>query len=99
MANQETALDGRRGISSLLRELGEGGSTLVRHELKLAKLEVSELAREVGTGTGMVAGGAVLALLGALALFTGVVLLVGDQWLRDRYWLGALLVTVLAGAV
>ena len=44
-------------------------------------------------GTAFVAIGAVLALLGTLALFTGIVLLVGDQWLpADLYWVAALLV-------
>jgi hypothetical protein len=42
----------------------------------------------------------VLLLLGGLALAAGVVLLAGDQWLpRDLYWLGALVVTVIAGAI
>jgi len=42
----------------------------------------------------------VLLLLGALATFTGVILLVGDQWLpRDLYWLAALLVALIAGGV
>ncbi len=43
--------------------------------------------------------GAVLALLGTLALIAGLILLVGDQWLRDRYWLAALIVTLVAGVV
>ena len=44
--------------------------------------------------------GGVLALLGVLSLFAGVILLVGDQWLaRDRYWLAALIVTVVTGLV
>jgi drug/metabolite transporter (DMT)-like permease len=42
----------------------------------------------------------VLLLLGTLALATGVVLLAGDQWLPDdRYWLAALVILVLTGAV
>jgi hypothetical protein len=42
----------------------------------------------------------VLLLLGTLATFTGVILLVGDQWLpRDMYWLGALLVALVTGGV
>jgi hypothetical protein len=43
-----------------------------------------------------VAAGGVLALVGVLTFITGLVMLAGDQWLRDRYWLAALLVTVLA---
>jgi uncharacterized membrane protein len=38
----------------------------------------------------------VLALVGALTFVTGLIMLAGDQWLRDRYWLAALLVTVIA---
>jgi hypothetical protein len=91
--------DGRRGIGALLRDLAEGSATLVRQEIRLLRLELSTLLRAAGTGTGFVSIGAVLALLGSLAFFTGVILLVGDQWLRDRYWLGALIVTAIAGGV
>jgi hypothetical protein len=90
--------DGRRGIGTLLRELADGGVTLVRQEAALAKVEVGEAVRGVGLGTAMVAGGGVLALLGALCLMAGVIMLAGDQWLRDRYWLSALVVTAVAGA-
>lgn len=101
------AVDGRpsaagpdpRGLASLLKELAEGSGELVRHELRLASTEARDLARGLGVGTVEVALGAVLALLGALALVAGLILLVGDQWLRDRYWLAALIVTLVAGAV
>ena len=91
--------DGRRGLGALLRDLAEGSATLVRQEIRLIRVELTALLRAAGSGTGFVALGAVLALLGSLAFFTGLILLVGDQWLRDRYWLGALLVTVVAGGV
>jgi hypothetical protein len=42
----------------------------------------------------------VLALLGGLSLLAGVVLLIGDQWLpADLYWVAALIVLVVAGAI
>ena len=92
--------DGRGGIGGLLRELAEGGTTLVRHEVRLARLEVGEAALALGKGTGFVALGGVLALLGGLSLLAGVVLLIGDQWLpRDQYWLAALIVVVLTGGI
>ena len=92
--------DGRRGLGALLRELGEGSAALVRHEVKLAQLEVRGILGGVGRGTAMVASGGVLGLLGTLSLFTGLILLVGDQWLpKDRYWLAALIVTVIAFAI
>ena len=92
-------LDGRRSMGILLRDLAEGSAALVRQEVKLARLEVAAMLKAVGTGTAAVAAGGVLALLGLLAFVTGIILLPGDQWLRDRYWLAALIVTVIVGGV
>lgn len=86
-------------LGALLRELAEGSGALIRNEARLARLEVADALRAVGKGTGFVTGGGVLVLLGALSLLTGLILLGGDQWLRDRYWLAALIVFVLAGAI
>lgn len=92
--------DGRRGIGALLRELAEGGTALVRQELRLAQVEMGEAAAAIGKGTGLVASGAVLGGLGFLALLTGLILLIGDQWLpRDLYWVAALLVVVITGGL
>ena len=91
--------DGRKGVGGLLRDLAEGSAALVRSELKLARLELHKIISSVGLGTAMVASGGVFALLGALSLFTGIVLLGGDQWLHDRYWLAALFFTVIAFAI
>jgi hypothetical protein len=86
-------------MGTLLRDLAEGSATLVRQEVRLAKIEFTGLLRAVGAGTAEVAVGGVLVLVGALALFSGIILLAGDQWLRDRYWLAALIVTVVLGVV
>jgi uncharacterized membrane protein YqjE len=92
--------NGRRSLGTLLRDLAEGSAAIVRGEAKLAKLEVTQIATGIGKGTVFVATGAVLALLGALSLLAGIVLLIGDQWLpADQYWLGALIVLLLAGAI
>jgi uncharacterized membrane protein YqjE len=91
---------GRGGIGGLLRELAEGGTTLVRQEVRLARLELGEAVLALGKGTALVALGGVLALLGALSLLAGIILLIGDQWLpRDQYWLAALIVVVLTGGI
>ena len=92
-------LDGQRSMGSLLRDLAEGSATLVKNEVRLARLEVSTMLRAVGVGTAEIAVGGVLALLGILAFFTGLVLLPGDQWMRDQYWLAALIVTLIAGGI
>jgi len=91
---------GGEGLGALLRDLAEGSASLVRGEILLARKEVSELLGGVARGTAMVAVGGVLALLGTLSLFSGLILLVGDQWLpRDRYWLAALIVVVITGGL
>lgn len=92
-------MDGARSIGSLLRDLAEGSATIVRNEVRLAKIEITEMLRALGVGTGLVASGGVLLLVGGLALLTGVIMLAGDQWLGDAYWLAALIVTALLAAL
>ena len=94
-----TGRENGRGIGALLRDLADGGAALLRQELRLARAEIAAIAKAVGVGTALTASGAVLTVLGAFALFTGIILLAGDQWLRDRYWLAALIGTVIAGVI
>ena len=92
--------NGTRPIGTLLRDLADGGASLVRGEARLAKVEITETLSSAGKGTALVATGAVLALLGGLAAVAGIVLLIGDQWLpADLYWVAALIVLVIAGTV
>ena len=92
--------DGRRGLGALLRDLAEGSASLVRGEVRLARLELSTAAGAAARGTALIAVGGVLLLLGTLALFTGVVLLIGDQWLpRDQYWIAALIFSFVTGGL
>jgi uncharacterized membrane protein YqjE len=92
--------DRSRGFGALLRDLAHGSADLLRSEVKLARLELTEIAKNLAHGTTQVALGGVLLLLGGLSLAAGVVLLAGDQWLpRDQYWLAALVVTVVTGAL
>jgi membrane protein len=72
----------------------------IRWEFSVARREVGVIIRALGTGTALAATGAVFGLLGLFAVLTGVVLLIGDQWLsRDRYWLAALIVAIVAAVV
>ena len=88
-----------RPFGELLRELAEGSGSLVRQEARLATLEVGGLLRSLTRRGVFVVVGGVLILLGTLAIVTGLILLGGDQWLRDRYWLAALVVFALAGVL
>lgn len=72
----------------------------VRADMATATREIGAMMRAVGTGTILCAAAAALALLGALSLVTGVILVIGDQWLpRDLYPVAALVVAVLTGVV
>ena len=92
--------NGRQSFAALLHDLVEESTTLVRDEIKLGRIELGQIAVAIGKGSAFVAMGAVFALLGTLALFTGIVLLIGDQWLpADLYWVAALLVLLITGGL
>ena len=80
--------------------MGRDGAELLRHETRLARLELASVAGHVARGSAQVTLGVVLLLLGGLSLIAGLVLLAGDQWLpRDSYWLAALIVVLIATGV
>ena len=92
--------DGKRTLGDLFRDLADDGVSLFREEVKLARVEMTAIARAIGVGTGLVATGAVLALLGGFTTVVGIALLIGDQWLpADRYWVAALLLLVITAGV
>jgi len=86
-------------LGALLRDLAEGSSSLIRQELRLARLELAEMLGAMATGATLIVSGSIFALLGGLSLLIGLILLGADQWLRDRYWLAALIVLAIAGAL
>lgn len=89
-----------RSFAALFRDLAVASAELLRGELRVARMEASEVGSRVARGTAQVALGAVLLLLGTLALATGTVLLAGDQWLPDdRYWLAAFVILVITSAL
>jgi uncharacterized membrane protein YqjE len=94
------SIDRTRGFSGLLKELVHDSTDLLRGEVLVARLELTDVAMNLARGTTAVALGAVLLLLGGLSLVAGLILVVADQWLpRDRYWLAALVVMVITGGL
>jgi len=77
--------------AELVSQLSEQVSTLVRDELALARVEMTEKGKRAGKGAGLLGGGGVLALygLGALLFTIGALLA-----LVMPAWLAALIVTV-----
>ena len=86
-------------LGGLLKDLAEGSTQLVRQEVRLARLELAELVSSLAKGSVSVVVGGILILLGGLVLLIGLILLGGDQWLRDRYWLAALILFVVSGGL
>jgi uncharacterized membrane protein YqjE len=83
-------------FGTLLKELAQDTSTLVKQEIALARAELGEKARIAGTGAGMLAGAGVVALL-ALGALTALLIIALD--IVVDLWVAALLVTLLWAVV
>jgi uncharacterized membrane protein YqjE len=83
-------------MGELFKKLSNDLSTLVRQELKLAQVEMTEKGKQAGIGLGMFGGAGLLGLLAALTLTTCVVAALSTQM---KVWIAALIVTVVYGAV
>jgi Putative Actinobacterial Holin-X, holin superfamily III len=83
-------------ITELVKDLASETSTLVRQEIDLAKAELTDRGKRAGKGAGMLAAGAVVALLALGALTAG---LIAALDLAMPTWLAALIVTVVYGAI
>ena len=85
-----------RPVGELVRELSEQTATLVRKELQLAQLEMTEKGKRAGIGAGLFGGAGVVALFGGGALVAAIVLLLATSL---EPWLSALIVAVVLLAV
>jgi Putative Actinobacterial Holin-X, holin superfamily III len=83
-------------IGELVKDLATETSTLVRQEIDLAKAEMTDRGKRAGKGVGMLAAGAVVALLAFGALTAG---LIAALDLAMPTWLAAVVVTVVYGAI
>lgn len=75
----------------LVSQLSEQVSTLVRDELTLARMEMTEKGKRAGKGAGLLGGAGVVALYGLGALFVTIGALLA---LVMPVWAAALIVTV-----
>ena len=87
-----------RSLGELFAELAQETSTLVRQEVTLAKVEVSEKASRAARHVGVLAVGAALAYAGLLAIIAGVIYLVAEIDVVPL-WLAALLVGLVVAIV
>jgi uncharacterized membrane protein YqjE len=70
----------QEGIAPLLSDLLKDLQDLVRGEFNLAKVEMKESASSAARGAGMIAGGAVIGIVGFIILMLGVAYLL-DLWM------------------
>jgi uncharacterized membrane protein YqjE len=88
--------DSDQPVGELLRELSEQTTTLVRQELELAKLELTEKGKRAGIGVGMFGGGGVVGLYAVGALTACLILALATA---ITGWLAALVVAAVYAAV
>jgi uncharacterized membrane protein YqjE len=96
MANQQGDDLRDNSIGDLLKQLSAETSTLVKQELALARAELEQQGKRAGKGAGMLGGAGVAGLL-FLGALTATVIGVLDTAMA--FWLAALIVTVIWGAV
>jgi len=97
MAVQEIDRDQKeRPLPELLREVSQEITTLVGKQVELAKVELSEKAKEAGQGAGMFGGAGLFGLL-ALGTLSAAVILGLATFLPD--WAAALIVSVVYGLI
>jgi uncharacterized membrane protein YqjE len=85
-----------RSVPELLQQLSDQTVTLVRQELDLAKVELTEKGKQAGVGAGMFGAAGVAGLYAVGALTAAVILALS---LAMSGWLAALIVAVIYGAV
>jgi uncharacterized membrane protein YqjE len=89
MTNNQTAPDASLG--ELVSRMSEQTSRLIRDELRLAQLEMSEKGKKAGIGAGLFGGAGLFALYGVACLVAAAILALAGP-VPD--WLAALIVGV-----
>ncbi len=86
-----------RSLGELFAELTREMGTLVRAEVELARVEMTQKASRVGKDIGFLAAGAAVAYAGLLAILAAVI--IGLAALGVPWWLAALLVGLVVAGV
>ena len=77
--------------AALVKQLSEQVSSLMRDELKLARLEMTRKGKAAGTGAGLLGGGGLIALYGVACLIACAVIAIAGA---VTAWLAALIVGI-----
>jgi hypothetical protein len=93
--NENRALE-NKPLGDLFGDLATEVSELVRKEVALAKLEIGDKAKRVGTNVGQLVIGGAVAYAAMLAILAGVIMLLDNVM---PSWGAALLVGVVVGGI
>jgi fatty acid desaturase len=85
-----------RTLGELFAELAQETTTLVRHEVNLAKVEMSEKASRAGKYVGFLAAGGAVAYAGLLAVLAAAIILLNAVM---PLWVAALVVGLVVAVV
>ena len=96
MAQQQMVKE-ERSLGDLFSELASETGTLVRQEVALAQVELTNKATAVGKNVGFLVVGGAVAYAAALALIAAVILILATYVMPA--WAAALVVAVLVGVV
>jgi uncharacterized membrane protein YqjE len=80
-----------RPVSELIQRASQQTATLVRDEIRLAKLELQDKGKRLGAGAGLLGGAGLVAFFGVGALIAAVILALATLL---EPWIAALLVAV-----
>jgi hypothetical protein len=87
----------QKSLGELFGDLTRETATLVRHEVALARAEISQTASRLGKDVGMIAAGGAVAYVGLIMILFGVAL--GLVALGMAPWAAYLLVGFLVGII
>jgi uncharacterized membrane protein YqjE len=84
-------------IGELFKQLSQDTATLVRQEIQLAKVEMTEKGKHAGRGAGLVGAGGVIGFLALFSFTLFLIFMLAEAF--NNVWLAALLVALVYGAV
>jgi len=88
--------NGERPVGELVKDATEQAQTLIRQEIELAKVELTEKGKKAGMGAGMFGGAGLFGLFAFAALTAAFI---GAVDLAVPFWAAALIVAAVYGAI
>lgn len=95
--NRTQAITDERSLGDLFTELANESSALIRQEVALAQVEITQKATKVGINIGYLVVGGSIAFIAVQAILAAVI--IGLGILIGSYWISALIVGIVIAIV